>query len=773
MAGKKKKKKEFNTYTCKKCRLDAIIKNKIDMNFNDILIDAINRTNYIVYHTYNFLKIVLINLFNKNEFIKVDKDLIMLIMMNIISIKTNKAGNKISEDKQKLVDKLMNTYNDYKKNININEIVHNDYLNQILHYEAVDMITNIENNIKMHYLQHLYKLAKIIFKETTANFVNFEYKKEIFNDYFNDIINITDNNFKSELRLIPTIKNIKKLYIPIKNKFKKDSIYYDVKVNPQEYLKCFYEINVFFENKQNKNYNISTDIFNNLNDEYNNLIINSFINEHTNLNTDLNTALKKIKKDKNKNNDIKLFNFIPIRRTNIPCHITLDTTALISLYFKEGKKELFENVTENQNNIWSKYFKLENKLFKKSGYEFNYLIKTDGYSVSIVYGKYDPNFKKNNKDTDICELYIEDQNEIHKIFENKNYVTIDPNKEDLIYCLDKNGQKFRYSNNQRKYETQSKRKLKRNEYLKNTTNVDINFEINDQISKKQKSLNLDYILLRKIHDEVYFIENTNKQLNTQYKYVNGICIPQDKLKMPHKTNYNYKIIEPIKRILGKSCITETKRSKKLNKLKKHRKQKPKKQSSQMIKEIKEYINLIENNIYINNIKNLIEEYENDKINENTNKISIKCAESILSNYNSKTNDLTKFMEYLCAKERVNKMTKEFYKDIIHRKNKLDIYSNKNRSEAKMINNFKRKFGTSEETVVIMGDWSEGNLFMKNKEPTINKRIRSLLRRENYKVYMIDEYRTSKLCNHCECEVINGYKRNENDKENVYVWSLLA
>jgi hypothetical protein len=108
------------------------------------------------------------------------------------------------------------------------------------------MITNIENNIKMHYLQHLYKLAKIIFKETTANFVNFEYKKEIFNDYFNDIINITDNNFKSELRLIPTIKNIKKLYIPIKNKFKKDSIYYDVKVNPQEYLKCFYEINVFF-----------------------------------------------------------------------------------------------------------------------------------------------------------------------------------------------------------------------------------------------------------------------------------------------------------------------------------------------------------------------------------------------------------------------------------------------------------------------------------------------------------------------------------------------
>jgi hypothetical protein len=89
----------------------------------------------------------------------------------------------------------------------------------------------------------------------------------------------------------------------------------------------------------------------------------------------------------------------------------------------------------------------------------------------------------------------------------------------------------------------------------------------------------------------------------------------------------------------------------------------------------------------------------------------------------------------------------------------------------MINNFKRKFGTSEETVVIMGDWSEGNLFMKNKEPTINKRIRSLLKRENYKVYMIDEYRTSKLCNHCECEVINAYKRNDNDRENV--WSLLA
>ena len=71
----------------------------------------------------------------------------------------------------------------------------------------------------------------------------------------------------------------------------------------------------------------------------------------------------------------------------------------------------------------------------------------------------------------------------------------------------------------------------------------------------------------------------------------------------------------------------------------------------------------------------------------------------------------------------------------------------------------------------MGDWSEGNNFMKKKEPTINKRIRYLLRTDKYNVYMINEFRTSKLCNKCEIELVKDYKRNKLDK--YPVWGLVC
>ncbi len=85
---------------------------------------------------------------------------------------------------------------------------------------------------------------------------------------------------------------------------------------------------------------------------------------------------------------------------------------------------------------------------------------------------------------------------------------------------------------------------------------------------------------------------------------------------------------------------------------------------------------------------------------------------------------------------------------------------------KMINNFKIKFGNSDNTVVIMGDWSQKHTMI-NQEPTINKRFRYLFKKEKYELFMIDEFRTSKLCNKCGCEVKNEYKRDTSDKNSVW------
>ena len=52
----------------------------------------------------------------------------------------------------------------------------------------------------------------------------------------------------------------------------------------------------------------------------------------------------------------------------------------------------------------------------------------------------------------------------------------------------------------------------------------------------------------------------------------------------------------------------------------------------------------------------------------------------------------------------------------------------------------------------MGDYDKGNNHMKGVEPIICKRIRKIFKNAGYETYLINEYRTSKMCNNCRCEL---------------------
>jgi hypothetical protein len=67
----------------------------------------------------------------------------------------------------------------------------------------------------------------------------------------------------------------------------------------------------------------------------------------------------------------------------------------------------------------------------------------------------------------------------------------------------------------------------------------------------------------------------------------------------------------------------------------------------------------------------------------------------------------------------------------------------------MIKNFEKKFGKPNECTVIVGDYDKGEGNIKGKEPIINRRIRRIFRNIGYDVYLINEFRTSKLCHKCE------------------------
>ena len=70
-----------------------------------------------------------------------------------------------------------------------------------------------------------------------------------------------------------------------------------------------------------------------------------------------------------------------------------------------------------------------------------------------------------------------------------------------------------------------------------------------------------------------------------------------------------------------------------------------------------------------------------------------------------------------------------------------------------MNNFKEKYGDKLGTIVCFGDF-EQKKHMKFKEPTKGKGMRKLFRQNGYEVFLVDEFRTSKMCSRCmegECE----------------------
>ena len=144
----------------------------------------------------------------------------------------------------------------------------------------------------------------------------------------------------------------------------------------------------------------------------------------------------------------------------------------------------------------------------------------------------------------------------------------------------------------------------------------------------------------------------------------------------------------------------------------------------------------------------------DKINKETiiNEKSVKELETTLSSLNSKTCDYEKFMHYCIEKNKVNYQLYSHYEQRCFRKFKLNAFTNTQKSENKMINNFQNKYGKPEETIFVMGDYDKGDYHMKGKEPVICKKFRRIFRNAGYKTFLVNEFRTSKLCNCCNEEL---------------------
>ena len=214
---------------------------------------------------------------------------------------------------------------------------------------------------------------------------------------------------------------------------------------------------------------------------------------------------ERIKEDKDQ---FKLFQVIPQRTSIKQNYICIGTASL----------EYLNNVEKYQKELWEKHFNINQKEFKRKGYQFNYMIKTDCIGSSVLLVKL-----VNGKPVEITskmqrelkeklesrDKYIEDVKITKQMKKKKRIVSLDPNMNDIYYAISKNKKPkimvdenekikiveeeeiitFRYTQNQRRLESRNKKynklqdKINKNKKINNKTVKQIETELSKFNSK--------------------------------------------------------------------------------------------------------------------------------------------------------------------------------------------------------------------------------------------------------------------------------------------------
>src|SRR3990170_6468689 len=480
----KKYEKSLTNYKSVKTSLNSIIKNKENIVEINKIVIVVNK---LITHTYIFLKLYCIYMYDKNkEQIPVINVKLIKSIIKIIGSKDNR-GTKPSKTTQLLMKDLQDFYDkEYKQLLNNNDKLSFTHLNTLLDYEAVDIITNIENHIKEHYTDFLFRYINV-----KLNKKNME--KQIKEDFSN--VKLRKRTLTGYRKILRQFKN------DLINQTNKCQLFNDLR---QYIIKNIFPENITTESIQKQ---IETNPY---------LFVNGMIK--------MNREIEKLGNT--------TFNCFPIRRSCIPKYIRLDTTILIHILFpKELNKNQYltkGNTKIYQSVIWSMFFRTERKVFKDKSYTFNNSIVTDGFGCSILFIKnslYNPLKRVKPKvyrkpfnyssDKYLDTLTIEEK----ETYDSKCIIAIDPGKEDLIYAT--NGYKndkgklitFRYSQNQRRKEIKSKK------YMKMLDAIKLTRKVNDKTIKEIESSLTGYDSKTSVYELFKsYIKKKNEVNDLLYKY---------------------------------------------------------------------------------------------------------------------------------------------------------------------------------------------------------------------------------------------------------------
>ena len=197
---KKESIENFDFMKTNKDNLKNIIK---DNTILPIIEELVIRTNKIVIHAYQFLKLYLLHLYeNKKSFPELTKDYISDIFKVITKRKCGSGGytEKNMPSQLKILTNFYNSHYSQTTSESNDDILYYDKLSYILPYESIDMITNINNNIQEHFISHLNRYVNVVFnlksqrESITKNTKDKVLRKELHKQLYQEF-----NNIKKDL----------------------------------------------------------------------------------------------------------------------------------------------------------------------------------------------------------------------------------------------------------------------------------------------------------------------------------------------------------------------------------------------------------------------------------------------------------------------------------------------------------------------------------------------------------------------------------------------
>ena len=446
-------------YRIIKAGLDAIL--KPDTQLGKRILDATLDVHKLAVHSYQFSALYLTSLLESEQPLplinkKFLRDLIRIVLKAsqfsskklkpakirkrkppkdaiVEQLDLEKASNNLRAVNREQLTKFMNEH--YRPLMSKTESINKAGLGQNINWLATEIITALENNIKAHFEDYLYRFCQAVY----APSMNIKKDFTTACATARKMILKCHHNFHSD---DPLLEHLAKI-VPQRD-ISKNSIPYDLEVDPQSYLPCMYYMNAFLET-----------------------------------------------------NEWKSFSLFPMRTSIIPNSIRIDTHVLRQSRFltPQDKSDLSTalnrpwrqvsvcSLTESERQIiWSHFFKTDLHCFsmnpepndkkkKTCHYRFNFSIVTDGVSCSIsqTIPDDDPIFKR-EKATPSFGKYIHHEKDSQSL-QGMRVVGCDPGKQDLLYFASPNdyqvqpnrkreklktADRFRYSQAQRKFECKTK-----------------------------------------------------------------------------------------------------------------------------------------------------------------------------------------------------------------------------------------------------------------------------------------------------------------------------